>query len=166
MTEVGPSSPTSDEPSLERADREYCKRFIDNQFGFACSVCDRLWFLNDLKPITEAAGKVLLDAGHFDSVTGFKVCQTCRSSLQRNSVPNLSTSNGFKYPPFPPGLPPLDPITERLISPRLPFMQIRRLRRAQGLLIHRNIVSLFNIIRNFRQLHDHRSSDQCPSRCR
>lgn len=34
----------------------------------------------------------------------------------------------LRYPPKPQELPPLDPIAERLISPRLPFMQIRRLR--------------------------------------
>ncbi|XP_058839321.1 uncharacterized protein LOC131694833 [Topomyia yanbarensis] len=80
----------------------------------------------------EQGRRVLLEAGDFESVAGFKLCQTCRSSLQRGTVPNLSTSNGFKYPSCPPDLPPLDPISERLISPRLPFMQIRRLRQAQG----------------------------------
>nr|XP_029708127.1 uncharacterized protein LOC115254659 [Aedes albopictus] len=54
------------------------------------------------------------------------------SLVRRGTVPTLSSSNGFKYPPYPPSLPPLDPISERLISPRLPFMQIRRLRQAQG----------------------------------
>ncbi|GFY14469.1 helitron_like_N domain-containing protein [Trichonephila clavipes] len=42
--------------------------------------------------------------------------------------------NGFKYPPFPQHLKnfPLDLVTERLISPRIPFMQIRRLRHVLG----------------------------------
>ncbi|CAH4023153.1 unnamed protein product [Pieris brassicae] len=43
-------------------------------------------------------------------------------------MPALAKVNGFSYPDPPPGLPPLDPITERLISPRLPFLQVRRLR--------------------------------------
>ena len=40
----------------------------------------------------------------------------------------MSVSNGFKYPDRPKTLPALSPVEERLISPRLPFMQIRRLR--------------------------------------
>ncbi|XP_049514317.1 uncharacterized protein LOC119432693 [Dermacentor silvarum] len=44
----------------------------------------------------------------------------------------MSTCNGFNYPEYPTHLPPLDCISERLISPRLPFMQIRRLRNAVG----------------------------------
>lgn len=131
-------------------------------------MCDRLWFTNDLKPITEVAGRMLLEAGHFASVVDFKVCQTCRSSLQRGAVPTLSSSNGFVYPRYPRDLPPLDPISERLISPRLPFMQIRRLRQAQGLdyVYYIVLVPIFkNIIRIFRQLHDRRASNQRPSRC-
>lgn len=47
-------------------------------------------------------------------------------------MPTLSVFNGFAYPPRPANLPDLDLVTERLISPRLPFMQIRRLRHGQG----------------------------------
>lgn len=157
-----PSGLTQDEPNFDRADREFIKRFVENKFGVACSVCDRLWFINDLKTISEAAGQVLLQAGHFESVANFKACQTCRSSLQRGSVPTLSSSNGFVYPCYPPNLPPLDPISERLISPRLPFMQIRRLRQAQGLIFVYSIVVLTifkNIFRNYRQLYDCRTSN-------
>lgn len=44
----------------------------------------------------------------------------------------MSACNGFTYPEYPTHLPPLDCISEHLISPRLPFMQIRRLRNAVG----------------------------------
>lgn len=39
-------------------------------------------------------------------------------------------------------LPTLDPISERLISPRLPFMQIRRLRNYFGIGIIRQVVNV------------------------
>ena len=39
----------------------------------------------------------------------------------------MSRTNGYSYPEKPP-LPKLDPLTERLISPRIPYMTIRRLR--------------------------------------
>ncbi|GFT97139.1 ATP-dependent DNA helicase [Trichonephila clavipes] len=44
----------------------------------------------------------------------------------------MAVYNGFKYPQFPSHLPPLDILSERLISPRIPFMQIRRLRHVNG----------------------------------
>lgn len=63
-----------------------------------------------------------------------KICSTCKTALDKNKIPTMSTFNGFKYPPMPtdPHLPPLDQVSERLISPRLPFMQIRRLRHVHG----------------------------------
>jgi len=44
-------------------------------------------------------------------------------------MPTISISIGFKYPNRPNFLPPLNPVSSRLISPRLPFISIRRLRR-------------------------------------
>lgn len=63
-----------------------------------------------------------------------KICSTCKTALDKPNIPIMSTYNGFKYPPFPtnPPLPRLDQVSERLISPRLPFMQIRRLRHVHG----------------------------------
>lgn len=107
--------------------------FLDNDFGYACSVCDRLWFRKDLKPITAAQLKVISDwfikeNRQLSSEEYELVCNTCKKSLNKQSMPTLAKVNGFSYPDPPPGLPPLDPISERLISPRLPFIQVRRLR--------------------------------------
>lgn len=44
----------------------------------------------------------------------------------------MAIYNAFKYPQFPSHLPPLDILSERLISSRIPFMQIRRLRHVNG----------------------------------
>lgn len=102
---------------------------MENRFGHPCGVCDRLWFKNDLKPVTTAEASVLVTF-----TEGLQACLTCHTSLKQGKVPTLAVSNGFRYPNYPtnPSLPPLDPIAERLISPRLPFMQIRRLRFAAG----------------------------------
>ncbi|XP_047035800.1 uncharacterized protein LOC124641680 isoform X2 [Helicoverpa zea] len=107
--------------------------FLDNDFGHTCSVCDRLWFRNDLKAITAAQMQIISDwcvkenrQVHAQEFT--LVCANCKRSLNTGKLPSLAKMNGFTYPEVPPGLPPLDPISERLISPRLPFMQIRRLR--------------------------------------
>ncbi|XP_047519209.1 uncharacterized protein LOC125059060 isoform X2 [Pieris napi] len=113
--------------------------FLDNDFGHTCSVCDRLWFRNDLKAITAAQMQIISDwcvkenrQVHAQEFT--LVCANCKRSLNTGKLPSLAKMNGFTYPEVPPGLPPLDPISERLISPRLPFMQVRRLRHDDGII--------------------------------
>jgi hypothetical protein len=93
--------------------------FLENDFGYECALCDRLWFKGDLKKVTPGIAWFLLE--HFpDEDTGaFVLCNSCQKNMH-NKVPPLSRSNGFKYPPKPEGLPTLDPISERLISPRMP----------------------------------------------
>lgn len=106
--------------------------FLDNDFGYACSVCDRLWFKNELKHITAAHLKVISNwyskENRLCTEKYEMVCNTCKRSLNNKSMPPLAKVNGFSYPDQPPGLPTLDLVSERLISPRLPFMQVRRLR--------------------------------------
>ncbi|XP_047993196.1 uncharacterized protein LOC125231705 [Leguminivora glycinivorella] len=41
--------------------KRFKSTFLDNEFGYACSVCDKLWFKNDLKPITAANLEVMSD---------------------------------------------------------------------------------------------------------
>lgn len=52
--------------------------------------------------------------------------------MNKGKIPQLSTYNGFKFPTIPSHLPKLNLIEQRLISPRIPFMQIRRLRHMNG----------------------------------
>lgn len=111
---------------------EYFKdNFKNNEFGHACSICDRLWFKKDLnKPST--SGNIINILTNGQNVDTLKICSTCKSALDKNNIPNMSVYNGFHYPKIPQHLPKIDFITERLISPRIPFMQIRRLRHVQG----------------------------------
>jgi hypothetical protein len=91
-------------------------------------VCDRLWFRKDLKSPTIAHLAVLRTEFVDPNLAEFNVCNTCRRSLNSKKIPPLAKTNGFRYLPKPRGLSALDPSSERLISPRLPFTQIRRLR--------------------------------------
>lgn len=129
---MGTSATAGGKSNCEKADIEFRKKFTENELGAVCNICDRIWFQNDLKPITTDGARIMLQPGHFDSVAGFMLCQTCRNSLKDGKVPILSTTNGFTYPPLPPDMPDMDIITERLIAMRLPFMQIRRLCHARG----------------------------------
>lgn len=131
-TEIGEVRDTFIELPRSLADIEFDKRFTSNPFGFSCSVCDRLWFERDLRPSPIRAKQLLTSEFPNENVDTFQTCDNCYRCLCKNSIPRLSRSNGFRYPAFPSHLPPLDVITERLISPRLPFMQIRRLRFVKG----------------------------------
>jgi hypothetical protein len=65
-------------------------------------------------------------------VAQFKAYVTCTATLDRDQVPSPSSTNSFMYTPYPVHLPPLDCISKRLVAPRLPFMQIRKLRHQMG----------------------------------
>ena len=62
-----------------------------------------------------------------------KICSTCKSALDKNNIPHLSVYNGFHYPNTPQHLPKIDLIIKRLISPRIPFMQIRHVQGQFGI---------------------------------
>ena len=68
----------------------------------------------------------------FISGNKLNVCSTCKRSVDQQKIPLLSVHNGFSYPVIPAHLPTLNLIEQRLISPRIPFMQIRRLRHVNG----------------------------------
>jgi hypothetical protein len=51
-----PQSSTSTDPTptpiiynYNQANEYFQKNFIGNQFVYACDICDRLWYMNDLK---------------------------------------------------------------------------------------------------------------------
>jgi len=98
-------------------------------------VCDRRWFRKDLKSPTIAHLAVLRTEFVDSNLAEFSVCNTSRRSLNSKKFPPLSKTNGFRYPPKPRGLPALHPISGRPISPKLPFMQIRRFRHEGTILL-------------------------------
>jgi hypothetical protein len=53
-----------------------------------------------------------------------KLCSTCRKQCIAGKVPKLSLANGLNYPKIPDCLLGLTCLEERLVSPRIPFMQI------------------------------------------
>lgn len=105
------------------------RMFFENDFGHTCSVCDRLWFARDLRLATSRIAGFLAEYFPHDDTSMFKLCDNCLKFCRKSKIPPLSRTNGYEYPPKPANLPKLDKITERLISPRIPYMQIRRLRR-------------------------------------
>jgi hypothetical protein len=103
--------------------------FLHNEFGHKCDVCDRLWFLRDLKTVNPSMAMFLRDHFENEDTTVFKLCGNCFRVCRKFKIPPFSKTNGYQYPAKPTYLPKLDPLSERLVSPRIPYMQIRRLRR-------------------------------------
>lgn len=104
------------------------KFFTDNNVGHACSVCNKLWFDNVLTFMTAEQIKVVSEWFDKENLQFCRdefevVCETCKYSLDEGSMPVLAKVNGFSYPEILPGL-PLDPISERLISPRMPYREV------------------------------------------
>ncbi|XP_075744754.1 uncharacterized protein LOC142803514 [Rhipicephalus microplus] len=129
----------------EGADARFKRDFLDVSFGHSCGVCDRLWFSNSLVTISsikndQARGNAIAvlrrefpaDDGGSSSGGDYNVCSSCKNSLVAGKVPLKSVSYGYTYPPKPDHLPPLNPVEERLIAPRLLFMSIRRLTHGSG----------------------------------
>ncbi|CAH2100599.1 unnamed protein product [Euphydryas editha] len=116
----------------KKAHKNFDQIFRKNPFGYSCTVCNRLWFKNDLKKASKNYEDLLKKITNINNINDAQICKSCKVALVKQNIPILSTYNGFKYPETPAHLPKLDLVSERLISPRLPFMQIRRLRHVHG----------------------------------
>lgn len=69
------------------------------------------------------------------------ICHTCNASNKQHKIPRLSIANKMGFPERPKEL-ELYPLEERLVSLRIPFMQIRQLPRGGQLSIKGNVVNV------------------------
>ena len=83
-------------------------------------------------------------------LTGFKsvndsewICMTFDSNLKKGKLPNFSKANKMGFPDKP-KVRNLTSLEKRLISPRLPFMQLCKLPRGGQLSIHGNLVNVLS----------------------
>lgn len=70
------------------------------------------------------------------------LCLQCKKYLKDVKVPPCSIGNGFSFPSLPKELQGLTKLEERLISPRIPFMQIKELPRGGQIAMHGNLVNV------------------------
>ena len=94
-----------------------------------CSSCEGLWFKRSMKKVNIEKDIVMtILEGMFSQcevVNHF--CTTCAGDINKGRIPRLFIGNGLRLPHIPKELEQLSELEERLISPRLPFMQIRPL---------------------------------------
>lgn len=69
------------------------------------------------------------------------ICKTCLLAIQQGKIPACSTANNMKFPIIPEQL-NITHLEERLISPRLAFMQLRELPRGGQLNLKGNVVNV------------------------
>lgn len=96
-------------PSID----EFQRIFFDNEFGYPCNVCDRLWFRNDLKQFTTQFYSFLQKEIVEEDVTKFRLCHNCFTCMKENRLPGNCKLHGFQYPERPRHLPTLNNVTER-----------------------------------------------------
>lgn len=119
---------------LEHFRNYMTKHFFSDTLDDYCRICDRLWWTSRLIRLQRNTSlfTFVQSLNYYDMQEPFMVCSNCRTFLRREKIPTLAKMNGFVYPEIPSDLPELCPISERLVSPRLPFMQIRHIRYFAG----------------------------------
>ena len=85
--------------------------------------------------------KIILDISENQNIT---LCSTCARAIKLGSIPKLALSNGFEFPKIPDELKDLTTLEERMVSARLPFMQIRSLGVDRQCGLYGNVVNIFN----------------------
>jgi hypothetical protein len=113
---------------------------------YVCSSCHQTWFKHSvIKASTLRKNNTeLLE----QCLTGFKsvdnaewICTTCRLSIKSGMIPKLSVANGMQFPVKSPKL-DLNELEERLISLRIPFMQLYELKPGDQLSIRGSVVNV------------------------
>ncbi len=111
---------------------------------YICCSCTQTWFKHSVHPIQNLPDnatkqKCVLDLKSHDGKTW--ICSTCREAIKQDRVPRYSTANGLKFPEKPEEL-KLCPLEERLVAPRIPFMQIHELPAGKQYSIRGNVVNV------------------------
>ena len=111
---------------------------------FVCTCCHQTWFRKGvcmLKNINLPTSS-RLSYTKFASINDEEwICHTCLGAIRDGKVPKLSVANGMKWPEKPPEL-DLHQLEERLISLRIPFMQIRELPRGGQYSLKGNVINV------------------------
>ena len=115
---------------------------------YICTCCDQLWYKSSVTKCKVNNYSKCQQNIVQSCITGVKsvdntewICNTCHLNIKESKVPQCSKTNDMGFPDKPSVL-DLTPLEERLISPRIPFMQIREVPRGGQLSIHGNVVNV------------------------
>ena len=102
--------------------------------SYVCSCCHQVWFKQSVKEIDSLSKAESFDmsllkmclTGYISVANREWICNTCLYNIKQGKIPKVSVINGMTFPRKSPEL-NLSNLEERLISLRIPFMQIRAL---------------------------------------
>ena len=117
--------------------------------SYVCSCCQQVWFRESVKEVSaidriSSVNSSLLKkcvTSHVSAADCEWICNTCIYNIKREKIPKLAVINGMKFPDRPPEL-NLNNLEERLISLRIPFMQIRALNSGGQLSLKGSVVNV------------------------
>ncbi len=130
--------------SLEECKNKFFAALSDGPI-YVCTSCLQTWF----KHSVVHAGNINCTGTTFQKCrTNYIsahnkewICRTCLTAIRSGRVPRISVANKCKFPPKPEEL-NLHELEERLVSPRIPFMQMRELPRGGQHSITGNVVNV------------------------
>lgn len=111
----------------------YKKSIRSITFG---EICNKGWKLEDIPEICRPPD--------VSDDSQLSACETCRRTISAGKIPKLALKNGFKYPDLPTEVTQLTNLEERLVSLRIPFMQVRCLGRDRQYGLKGNVVNVSN----------------------
>ena len=135
---------SKDKVLIEKAGRKF-KEHCQNLPEFVCTVCHRMLFekscslfnVDNYSGLKGMCRNVLDEKNRFrdnskvDDIGNVKefICQTCRKDLKKGRLPAQAVVNGLEVPVVPDVLQGLTRLEVRCIALRIPFMNIRALRK-------------------------------------
>ncbi|VDI57227.1 Hypothetical predicted protein [Mytilus galloprovincialis] len=112
------------------------KTKINDGPTYICTSCEQTWFCDSV--VNSKTVKMTTPANMSHCFTNFKsvqdiewICHTCLNAIKKQRIPRFSIANKMGFPQRPKEL-NLYPLEERLLSLRIPFMQIRQLPRVDS----------------------------------
>ena len=141
-TTVGTTNFNTSESSKLDAKSDYSGRI---KYGptDSCWCCKQCWFPFTMVTPRKATWEKILDKFGIPIPDGTKVCSTCAESIRCNKLPSshvLCQSHALH--PIPPELTVLTDLEEQLVSMRIPFMQIVKVRIQQQAGLKGSVVNL------------------------
>ena len=125
------------------------KEAVSEGSSYVCTCCHQVWFKQSVKDVS-SVGQMssMSDTLLKKCTTGYIsvdncewICNTCIYNLTQGKIPKLSVINGMTLPEKPSEL-NLNNLEERLVSLRIPFMQIRSLARGGQFSLKGSVVNV------------------------
>ena len=114
--------------------------------NYVCTCCTQTFFSHSMKSVDklqhDKKATITRYLTNLKSVDGFEwICQACFAAASHQKIPKFWVHNGLKFPDKPTEL-DLSNLEERLVCPRLPFMQLREMPRGGQINLKGNIVNV------------------------